>query len=77
MLVPAGVVTVTATAPAVPAGELTLIDVEELTTRLVAARVPNFTTEEPVKPVPVRVTAVAPAVGPAAGLTRLTVGKAS
>ena len=47
---------------------------EELTTRPVPAVVPNLTTVAPVKPVPVTVTEVPPAVDPVLGLTPVTVG---
>ena len=65
--VPPGVVTVTSTVAAASAGEMMEIEVEELTTRPVPAVVPNLTTVAPVKPVPVTVTGVPPAVGPRAG----------
>ena len=42
-----------------------------------AAVLPNFTAVAPVKPVPVMVTAVAPAGTPTTGLTAVTVGAAS
>ena len=44
----------------------------ELTATLVAAVVPKSTAVAPVKPVPVIVTDVPPAEGPAAGLTPVT-----
>ena len=50
------------------------MDVDELTTRPVPATVPNFTTVAPVKPVPVTLTVVPPAVIPEVGLTPVTVG---
>ena len=50
------------------------MEVEELTTRPVPATVPNFTTVAPVKPVPVTVTVVPPAVDPEEGPTPVTVG---
>ena len=61
--VPPGVVTVTSTVPA-PAGEVAVIEVAELTVKLVALVAPNLTAVAPVKPVPVIVTDVPPAVGP-------------
>ena len=51
-----------------------MIEVAELTTRPVPAVVPKLTTVAPVKPVPVTVTGVPPAVGPEVGLTPVTVG---
>ena len=50
------------------------MEVEELTTRPVPATVPNFTTVAPVKPVPVTVTVVPPAVDPEEGPTPVTAG---
>ncbi len=63
-LVPPALVTVTSTWP-VPAGEVTVRDVAELTTTLVPAVGPKSTTlalgkPVPEKPVPVMVTEVAP-----------------
>ena len=55
-LVPPGVVTVTSTAPALPAGEVAVICVALLTVNEVAAVPPNFTAVAPVKLVPVIVT---------------------
>ncbi len=72
--VPPGVVTVTFTVDALSAGEVMVMDVEEFTTRPVPATVPNFTAVAPVKPVPVTVTVVPPAVEPEVGLTPVTVG---
>ena len=75
-LVATGVVTVTSTLPADPAGEVAAISVPE-TTEYVAAARPKSTALAPVKPVPVMVTAVPPAGRPATGLTALTVGATS
>jgi hypothetical protein len=72
-LVPDGVVTVTSTVP-VPAGETAVIELAELTVKLVALVAPNLTAVAPVKPLPLTVTVVPPACGPALGLTPLTVG---
>jgi hypothetical protein len=69
-------VTVTETAPAVPAGVVAVIDVLLTTTTFVAAVAPNFTVAPAAKFVPVIVTAVPPATGPLLGLTLLTVGAA-
>ena len=67
-------VTVTVTAPALPAGVVAVIDVALTTTTLVAAVLPNFTVAPVAKFVPVIVTAVPPATGPVFGDTLLTVG---
>src|SRR5207302_848471 len=75
--VPNGVVTVMCTVPASSAGDTAVITWSGVFTSLVkdAASVdPNFTDVAPVKPVPVIVTVVPPAVGPAVGLTEVTVG---
>jgi hypothetical protein len=70
-------VTVTVTAPAVPAGVVAVIEVLLTTTTLVAAVLPNVTVAPAAKFVPVMVTAVPPAVEPVFGLTLLTVGAAT
>jgi hypothetical protein len=67
-------VTVTVTAPALPAGVLAAIVVLFTTTTLVAAVLPNVTVAPAAKFEPVIVTAVPPAIGPLFGLTLLTVG---
>ena len=67
-------VTVTVTAPAVPAGVVAVIVVLFTTTTLVAAVLPNVTVAPVAKFVPVIVTAVPPVVDPLFGLTLLTVG---
>jgi hypothetical protein len=67
-------VTVTVTAPAVPAGVVAVIVVLFATTTLVAAAAPNVTVAPVAKFVPVIVTAVPPATGPLFGDTLLTVG---
>ena len=72
-LVPAGVVTVTSTLPAAPAGATAVIEVAELTVNNVAAVAPNLTAVAPLKLVPVMVTRVPPAVEPLAGLRPVTV----
>jgi hypothetical protein len=71
--VPPGVVTVISTVP-LPAGDVAVIDVAELTVKLVALAAPNFTAVAPVRLVPVMVTDVPPAVGPDVGETLVTVG---
>jgi hypothetical protein len=75
-LVPPGVVTVISTVP-VPAGDLMVSAVAELTVRTVPAVRPNLTAVAPVNPVPVTVTVVPPATGPAAGAMPVTVGTAA
>jgi hypothetical protein len=69
------VVTVTSTVPADLAGELAVIDVAELTVNDVALVVPNFTAETLIRLEPVTVTLVPPPVGPALGLTPVTVAE--
>src|SRR5215472_4471958 len=76
-LVPPGVVTVTSTTPAVPAGEFAVTVVALTTVSPVAAVVPNLTAVAPVKFVPVIVTSVPPANGPDVGLRLVTVGAAA
>ena len=70
-------VTVTVTAPALPAGVVAVIVVAFTTTTFVAAAVPNVTVAPVAKFVPVIVTEVPPAVVPPFGLTLLTVGGAT
>ena len=67
--VPAGVVTRTSFAPALPIGDTAVIDVAEATTKLVAAIPPIFTLVAPVKFLPTIVIAVPPAAEPKLGLT--------
>jgi hypothetical protein len=69
-------VTVTVTAPLLPAGAAAVIVVALTTTTLVAAVLPNCTVAPAAKFVPVIVTAVPPAVDPLFGATLLTVGGA-
>ncbi len=68
--VPPAAVTVTSTVAADSAGEVTVIEVAELTTTPVPATVPNFTPVTPVKPVPVMVTRGAPGREPGGGAER-------
>ena len=72
-LVPPGVVTVTSTVPAVPAGALAVIVVELVTVK-VAAWLPKSTALAPKRLVPVMLTDVPPVVKPPVGLTAVTVG---
>jgi hypothetical protein len=67
-------VTVTVTAPALPAGVVAVIDVLLTTTTLLAAALPKVTVAPVAKFVPVIVTAVPPPTGPLFGDTLLTVG---
>ena len=67
-------VTVTGTAPALPAGVVAVICVPLTTTTLLAAAPPNVTVVPAAKFVPVIVTAVPPAAGPLFGDTLLTAG---
>jgi hypothetical protein len=76
-LVPPGVVTVTSTVPAVPVGDVAVIELALFTVTPVAAVVPNLTVAPETNPDPVIVTLVPPATGPAEGLTDVTVGAAS
>src|SRR5271166_1582022 len=71
--VPPGEVTVTSTSPD-PAGATILSDVSELTTRPVPGTPLKAATVARVNPVPVTVTAVPPAVGPAVGATPVMTG---
>jgi hypothetical protein len=70
-------VTVTVTAPALPAGVVAVMVVAFTTTTFVAAALPNFTVAPEAKFVPVMVTDVPPDVVPVLGLTLLTVGGAT
>ena len=62
------------TIPAVPAGEVATICVEELTVKVEAFKLPNETEVAPVKLVPVIVTLVPPAVVPLEGETEVIAG---
>ena len=74
--VPPTVVTLTSTVP-VPAGEVAVIDVAELTVKPVAGVAPNVTAVAPLKLVPVIVTDVPPVAGPEVGDIDVTVGTAT
>ena len=77
LLVPLRVVTNTLAVPALPVGGAAVrIEVELTTTTGVAAVPPIVTADAPVKPVPVSVTACAPANGPDVALMDVTVGPA-
>ena len=76
--VPPGVVTVMSTTPAEPAGDVAEHEVLDEQLTAVPALPPKATVDEPTtKPVPVIVTAVPPPIGPAFGLTEVTVGTTS
>ena len=73
---PPTVVTLISTVP-VPAGDVAVIEVAELTVNPVAGVAPKLTTVAPVKPVPVMVTELPPASGPLVGDMEVTVGCAA
>ena len=73
--VPPGLVTRMSTVPA-PAGDVAVIDVDELTVKPVAEVAPKTTAVAVVKPVPVMVIEVPPVDGPTVGDIELTVGAA-
>ena len=73
-LVPPDVVTKTLAVPTVPAGVVQVIEVAETTLIEAQAAPPMVTALAPVRLVPVRVTAVPPAVLPLVGLMAVTVG---
>jgi hypothetical protein len=73
-LVPAGEVTVTSTAPAAPAGATAVIEVAELTVKLVAGVVPKRTEPTSTRPEPVMWTEVPPATAPWYGATLVIAG---
>ena len=72
--VPPGVITVTSSVPAGTAGAVTVILLVELTVSAAAAAEPKSTADALLRFVPVIVTLVSPATGPATGLTAVTVG---
>ena len=74
-LCPLGLVAVTVTAPALPAGVVAVMLVLLATITFVAAVPPNVTVAPATKFVPLIVTAVPPAVEPLLGETLLTVGE--
>ena len=69
-------VTLTSTVP-VPAGDVAVIWVAELTVKVVAAVAPKITAVAPVNPVPVIVTVVPPDVGPDVGEIEVAAGAAT
>ena len=74
-LVPPGVVTVTSTVPAAPAGEVAVqVVVDEHDTAVAAVAAKAAVVEPTTKPVPLKVTTVPPARGPTLGATVVTVG---
>ena len=72
--VPPGVVTVTSTVAADSGGAVAVMDTALLTVKDAAVVEPNATALAPVKPVPVMVTEVPPAVDPDVGASPVTVG---
>ncbi|MNP64737.1 hypothetical protein D3C76_1602560 [compost metagenome] len=72
-LAPPGPSTRTSTDP-LPGGEVTVITVSLTTFNSVPGLAPKLTPVAPVKPVPVRVTAVSPSAGPPVGLTAVIFG---
>jgi hypothetical protein len=73
LLVAAAVSTVTALAPATPAGEVAVTELSELTVKA-AGVVPKYTPRVSIKPAPVMVTVVPPVVCPAVGAMELITG---
>ena len=72
---PAGVLTVTSTAPLALGGGLVTVSWVSLTTvRLVPGTEPNMTDVAPVKPAPVTVTVSPPPAAPLIGLIPVTTG---
>ena len=71
---PSAFVAVMSTVPAACAGDVAVICVSELMVKLVAAVAPKLTAVTLVRPEPVMVTDVPPAVEPAAGLTEVMTG---
>ena len=75
---PPGVVTVMSTTPADSPGEVAVHEVDDEQLTEVPDEVPNLAVLEPTtKPVPVMVTTVPPAIGPATGVIPVTLGVAS
>ena len=72
--VPAALAAVISTVPAAWAGDVAVIWVSELIVKLVAAVAPKLTAVTSVKPEPVIITDVPPAVVPAVGLTEVMIG---
>jgi hypothetical protein len=70
--VPLQFFTVTSTVPTAPGGEVAVMDVGLVTVKPAAAVVPKDTPVTQLNPVPVMVTVVPPAKGPALGLTDVT-----
>ena len=75
--IPPGVVTETACEPAIPLGVTAVIEVDEITLRVVAATPPKVTRFAPVKLVPVIVTVVPAVSGPNVGLIKRIFGAAT
>jgi hypothetical protein len=75
--VPPGVATETSTVPGVPAGDVAVTEVGEVTTKLAAGVDPKLTAVAPLKLVPVTVTVVPPPIGPPGTLRPPTLGMAA
>jgi hypothetical protein len=74
LLVAEAVLTVTALAPATLAGEVAVTVLSEPTVKAVAAVGPKYTSRVLIKPAPVMVTVVCPAIGPEVGVMELITG---
>ena len=72
--VPADATMVISTTPADSLGAVAVMDVGEFTVNDLALNVPNRTAETLLKPLPVMLTAVPPAVPPVAGVMLATAG---
>jgi hypothetical protein len=72
--VPPAVLTLRLTGPAVPAGETAVICVGDTTVKEVTVTVPNLTAVAEFRLVPLMVTVVPPATGPAVGEIELMAG---
>ena len=74
LLVAEAVLILTALAPAASAGEVAVTVLSELIVKLVAGVVPKYTSRVPIKPAPLMVTTVPPAIGPEVGVMELITG---
>jgi hypothetical protein len=74
LLVAEAVLTVIALAPAASVGAVAVIVLSDSTVTAVAAVVPKFTSRALIKPAPVIVTTVPPAIGPEVGVIELITG---
>ncbi len=71
---PSALATVTSTVPAAAAAVVAVIEVSESTVKVLAAVAPKLTAVALAKPLPVMVTDVPPADGPAVGAMAVTTG---